>query len=152
MKGFLRYWLPIFVWLGVIFIGSTDLMSAEHTSRFIGPFLRWLRPDISAQAIAEVQFFVRKLAHLTEYGILAILTFRALRGGAKRVARIAVAAVIFFAAIVATSDEYHQSFVASRTASPFDVMIDLCGATVALAAYCLIAQRTAPANGGPERI
>ena len=35
---FVKYWLPPLLWLGVIFLGSTDLMSAEHTSRFIVPF------------------------------------------------------------------------------------------------------------------
>ena len=81
LKPFLKYWLPVLIWLGFIFLGSTDLMSAEHTSRFIAPFLRWLRPDISAEAIAHVQFFVRKCAHVTEYAVLAMLLWRGLRRG-----------------------------------------------------------------------
>jgi hypothetical protein len=39
MRNFLKYWLPLLICLGVIFVGSTDLMSAEHTSRFIVPTL-----------------------------------------------------------------------------------------------------------------
>ena len=54
-----------------MFFGSTDLMSAEHTSRILTPLLRWWNPDISPAAIAQVHFFVRKAAHLTEYAILA---------------------------------------------------------------------------------
>src|SRR5437762_14140264 len=74
---FLRYWLPLLVWLGVIFFGSTDLMSAEHTSRFIVPFLRWLKPDISPETLASIHFIVRKCAHLSEYAVLALLLLRA---------------------------------------------------------------------------
>src|SRR6266568_4467469 len=81
MNSVLKYWLPVLIWLGLIFIGSTDLMSAEHTSRIIGPLLHWFKPDISAETIARVQFYVRKAAHVTEYAILAMLFWRALRGG-----------------------------------------------------------------------
>src|SRR5688500_10779108 len=74
-----KYWLPVLLWMVFIFIGSTDLMSAEHTSRFIGPFLRWFAPDITDATIASIQLVVRKSAHLTEYAILAALLYRALR-------------------------------------------------------------------------
>ena len=47
MKFFLKYWLPLLIWLGVIFVGSTNVMSAEHTSRYIVPFLLWLKPGMS---------------------------------------------------------------------------------------------------------
>ncbi len=56
-------------------------MSAEQTSRFLVPFLRWLKPDISTGALAQVHFFGRKLGHISEYAILAILLWRALRSG-----------------------------------------------------------------------
>ena len=49
MKSFLKYWLPLLIWLGVIFVGSTNVMSAEHTSRYIVPFLLWLKPGMSPQ-------------------------------------------------------------------------------------------------------
>src|SRR5947199_10731561 len=74
---FLRYWLPLLVWLGVIFFGSTDLMSVEHTSRFIVPFLRWLKSDISIETLASIHFVIRKCTHLSEYAILAMLLLRA---------------------------------------------------------------------------
>jgi hypothetical protein len=61
-----------------IFFASTDIMSGERTSRFIGPFLRWLKPDISDERIKQVQFIVRKGGHLTEYAILCALLWRAL--------------------------------------------------------------------------
>ena len=137
VRAFLKYWLPVLAWMIFIFIGSTDLLSAEHTSRFIGPFLRWFAPDVPDATIASVQLVVRKCAHLTEYAILAALICRALRVHRKRVLVLA----FLLTAVCAVLDEFHQSFVASRTASPWDVAIDCIGALAGLALYSLFSNR-----------
>jgi VanZ family protein len=118
----------------VIFIASGDLMSAEHTSRFLGPLLRWLKPDISVETLAQIQFCVRKAAHLTEYAILAFLFLRALFRGTNLKWPTSILFMIAWigCVLVAASDEFHQSFVASRGASPWDVMIDSAGAIFGL--------------------
>lgn len=133
----------MFVWLALIFIGSTDLLAAAQTSRIIGPLLRWLKPDISPAAIAQVQFFVRKGAHVTEYAILATLLWRALRLGTALQWKMSIFAmsILFTCALFAASDEFHQSFVASRTASASDVLIDICGAIVAVLLCWTFARR-----------
>jgi VanZ family protein len=142
MPTFLKYWLPVLIWLLLIFIGSTDLMSAEQTSRIIGPLLRWFNPDISAQLIAQVQFFVRKGAHVTEYAILAVLFWRALRATLRSASILSIGAgALIVSALFAVSDEFHQSFVATRTASESDVLIDTSGAIIALAICYLMARR-----------
>ena len=122
-----------------IFIGSSDLLSAEHTSRYIGPFLRWFAPDISDPTIASVQLFVRKCGHLTEYAILAALLFRALRRNPSDFRRAAVVAFLI-SAIYAALDEFHQSFVASRTGSAVDMAIDVAGAMIGLAVCFVVRQ------------
>ncbi|HEX4630948.1 MAG TPA: VanZ family protein [Chthoniobacterales bacterium] len=137
VRPFLKYWLPVLVWMIFIFVGSTDLLSAEHTSRFIGPFLRWFRPDISDATVASIQLFVRKGAHLTEYAILAALLYRALSGRIRR----ALVGAFLSAAIYATIDELHQSFVATRTGTPWDVIIDCVGASAGLVFYGLVRRR-----------
>ncbi len=137
---FLKSWLPVFAWVIFIFIGSTDLLSAEHTSRFIGPFLRWFAPEVSDATIASVQLVVRKLGHLTEYAILAALLCRALRQGQLRASGIFVAAFLI-AAVYAALDEFHQSFIASRTGSPWDVTIDCLGAAIGLLLFRLLRNR-----------
>jgi VanZ family protein len=137
VRRFLKYWLPVIAWMVFIFIGSSDLLSAEHTSRYIGPFLRWFAPDISDPTIASVQLFVRKCGHLTEYAILAGLLFRALRRNPSDFRRAAVFGFLI-SAIYAALDEFHQSFVTSRTGSPFDVLIDCTGALVALVLCSLV--------------
>lgn len=111
---------------------STDQMSAEHTSRLLEPFLRWLSPGISAEAVANCHLLIRKAAHVTEYAILALLLARLFRAQLPLATRRSVLALTLGAAVAfAIADEFHQSFVPSRTSSPFDVVIDTIGAATA---------------------
>lgn len=62
---------------------STDAGSSRRTSRIIGPILRWFHPGVTDETISRVQLVVRKGAHFTEYAILALLSWRALRGSRR---------------------------------------------------------------------
>lgn len=76
----------------------------------------------------------RKLVHATEYALLCLLWWRALRTVMDRVRALPVAFVI--AAVYAVTDEYHQTFTPGRHGTPVDVVIDACGAGLfALLAY-----------------
>ena len=134
MKSFLKYWLPLLIWLGVIFVGSTNLMSAEHTSRYIVPFLLWLKPGMSPQTIWVILVVIRKCAHVTEYAILALLLWRAVRSLSALSMKMSTSfgAALLGCAVFAASDEFHQSFVKSRTPSVRDVLLDVAGAVLGL--------------------
>ncbi len=134
MKSFNKYWLPLLVWLGVIFLGSTNLMSAEHTSRFIVPFLLWLKPGMAPDRILFILIVMRKCAHVGEYAVLALLLWRALRSVPTLQTKrpILFIAVLIACAVFAASDEFHQSFVKSRTPSIRDVLLDVSGALMGL--------------------
>lgn len=120
----------------LIFIGSTNTLSSSHTSRFLVPFLRWLHPEIGRATLDTIQFFIRKAGHLSEYGLLALLLWRAFRqpfrGDARPWDRGLAGRVILLAALYAASDEFHQSFYSSRESSVRDVVIDTAGASIAL--------------------
>ncbi len=150
MKSFLKYWLPLLIWLCLIFVGSTNLMSAEQTSRFLVPFLRWLKPDISFETLAFIHFLIRKLGHVMEYAILAMLLWRGLYRGMNLRMKMSILFLLAWlaAAIFAVTDEFHQSFVPSRTASPIDMMIDICGAMIGLIICMMFAAqgRSRPLN------
>src|SRR5947209_1838593 len=104
--------MPVIAWMLLIFAGSTDVLSAEHTSRFLVPFLFWLNPHISWATIGEINIVMRKLGHLTEYAILAILSWRALRDVVRtRSLYPPTMIALIVCAIFAISDEFHQSFV-----------------------------------------
>ena len=135
--------MPAILWMTIIFLGSSDMLSAEHTSRFLVPFLRWLDPQISFATLNAIQLGIRKLGHLTEYAILAMLLWRALHGGTRWQMKMSILflVAVLACAIFAASDEFHQSFVPSRTPSPQDVMIDICGALLGLAVCRMFARR-----------
>ena len=129
---FVKEWLPVLLWAIVIFLFSTEHFAAPQSSRILGPLLHWLFPDITAERVSSIQFVIRKFAHWFEYFVLAVLLYRALyaeSGGRSSVRPAAM--TMAFALVWAITDEFHQSLVPSRTASPVDVMIDgfgaLCG-------------------------
>jgi VanZ family protein len=128
--------------MAIIFAGSTDLMSAEHTSRIIVPLLHWFVPNMSPLTVVRVEFFLRKAAHVSEYAVLAVLLYRAFVHTVFQSRRALSAGIVLLScAAYAASDEFHQSFVPSRTASLRDVMIDVFGATLAVLLYWSIATR-----------
>lgn len=133
---FLKYWLPLLVWMIVIFGASTDLGATKNTSRFIGPVLHWLFPNIADESVERVQTVVRKSSHAIEYAILGLLFWRARRKSFSNSSaawqwRDAGIAIVFCAFYAAT-DEFHQTFVAGRQGSPWDVLLDISGAVAGM--------------------
>jgi VanZ family protein len=124
---------------------SSDAGSTRNTSRIIGPILRWFNPDIPDETIRGIQLVVRKTAHFIEYGILALLLWRARRRSVESIehpwrwskAGVALGATVLFA----ITDEWHQSFVPSREGSLRDVLIDSAGAAAALAGWWWLGRR-----------
>jgi len=148
-------WLPVIFWMAVIFSASSDAMSSGHTSRIIGPIVRWLVPTISDAALGRVVFAIRKTAHVTEYAVLALLFWWAWRksvtdrrsveargpeaqtqGAQSRATRVwrwsDALLALGISAIYAASDELHQYFVPTREARFGDVMLDTAGAALGL--------------------
>jgi VanZ family protein len=120
-----KYWSPVLLWMGCIFWMSTDTFSSQNTSLIIEPVVRFLVPSISPHMVNTIHAAIRKLGHVTEFFVLGILLFRAFRIGSMEL-RLWRCAFSSFLVIVlyAASDEFHQSFVFSRTASLLDVGID----------------------------
>jgi VanZ family protein len=146
----LRAWLAVAACTTVIFVFSGDEFSAANTSRILEPILRWLFPDIAPATMAAIHMAVRKGAHLTEYGLLGLLAARALRLTlAISTARAALLSLALVLAVSAT-DEFHQSFLPSRTGVISDVGIDLTGG--ALGVWLLILAHRAAGVGPPAAV
>ena len=128
--------------MSLIFGFSTQAGSTRHTSRIIGPLLRWINPNVTDATINQVQYVIRKGAHMTEYAILAALLWRARRQPVRGDTRpwqwseagFALSLAIAFAA----SDEFHQSFVPSREGRVGDVFIDSAGAALGVGSLWLV--------------
>jgi VanZ family protein len=127
--------------MAVIYSASADSNSANTASRFIAPLLRWLWPELEGASLAAAVLAVRKLAHVTEYAILAILVLWAVR----RIGKVGAAwswrhtqLTLAIVAAYAASDEIHQTFVPTRQGTVTDVLIDTAGGALGLAlAYFL---------------
>ncbi len=121
-------WLAVLLWASVIFFFSTDLFSSDNTSFIVGSLLSSLVPGLSTQDVEFFHVVVRKLGHFSEYFIFTVLLVRALRndnGGQIKARHVLISIAI--ATLYAISDEFHQSFVRSRSPSAIDVLIDMCG-------------------------
>jgi len=111
---------------------STDTFSSEHTRWVFEPILRWLDPSLTPNQFELIHHFIRKSAHFTEYFIFCLLLYRGVRGDRKGWRWTWGIAAFFCAAGYSVLDEIHQAFVASRTASPYDSLLDSIGAFAAL--------------------
>jgi VanZ family protein len=131
----LKAWIAAILWLIVISIESTAYLSAHNTSRFLFPLLHYLF-GMSLERFEPLHFFLRKCGHVFGYGLLSILLFRAWRetlpalGNPRWTFRWANIAVLG-TALVASLDEWHQSFIPSRTGTPRDVLLDTCAGIAA---------------------
>lgn len=137
----LKAWIALILWLLVIAIESTTYLSSEHTGRFLYPVLHFLF-GIDEASFEPYHHFLRKCGHVFGYGLLSILLFRAWRetlpspSGKRWTFRWANIAVLG-TCLVASLDEWHQSYLPTRTGSVRDVILDTCAGIAAQLAIFL---------------
>jgi VanZ family protein len=125
-------WGPVALWYFIVSSLSTDTFSAEETGAFLLPILRWLFPRMSGAGLDALHIALRKAGHVAEFGILALLAYRALAWGKSGWQGHVAAATALLALGLALVDETHQALTASRGASVTDVGWDTLGALAAL--------------------
>ena len=131
-KSFSRF-APLIGWLAFIFFASTAEFSAANTGSWLEPLVRWFAPQISREGIALIHLLVRKAGHFSEYAILALLAARAFMTSPNERLRTSwFVGALLLVSLYAFSDEFHQSFVPSRTASVYDSLIDIAGGMTVL--------------------
>lgn len=148
-------WLPTLIWLLVIATESTSALSSEHTYFWTRRVLTLFFPHITLAQIAHTNAILRKIGHFTGYatmswfafrGWMETLTFqreRRLRKAGRTVGaerrwhlRASVLAVVFTIGVAAV-DEFHQSYLPSRTGVVRDVILDAMGGVFAQALLLL---------------
>lgn len=110
---------------------STDTFSAEHTGSILWKIVHAVYGRISERQFEVLHFLVRKTAHFASYGLLSVFAFYSWKAAlpARRRWTLRWSALALLLTLAAASlDEFHQSFVPSRTASPRDVVLDMLGA------------------------
>ncbi len=137
VKYWVSAWLPVAIGVGVIALESTELFGASHTS---GP-LRWLWEAIFG-AVGNARWevihhLIRKSGHFFGYGAIGLVWLRAwwMTLPHSRFLYDAFLALLG-TVMVASCDEWHQTFLPNRTGSPWDVLLDCSGAiALQLAVY-----------------
>ncbi len=140
-------WVPAALSVLMIALESTSTMSAKNTSEWLYPY--WVRffGPISMAHWDQVHHLIRKTGHFVGYGLVSVAFFYSWRQTLIRMAvkhwtlwRRASVLAVLCTLLIAILDEYHQSFLPSRTSSPIDVCIDLGGAIAAQLLLLLIIQ------------
>ena len=142
----LKAWIALILWLIVIAIESTTYLSSQNTSRFLYPVLHFLF-GIDYASFEPWHAFLRKCGHVFGYALLSILLFRAWRetlprmDGGPWTPRWATIAMLG-TALVASLDEWHQSYLPLRTGTFRDVILDTCAGVAAQLAIFLYYRRS----------
>lgn len=134
-----RAWWPAFVWIGLIMFESTDSWSSQNTGSVLYVILTHLFGHIDFNKFFVFHHYLRKTGHVVGYGMLGVLLLRGWRATLVRnrawwwrPSWLSWLGTAF----VATMDEWHQSYIPSRTGSIWDVALDsVAGAAFLLAAY-----------------
>lgn len=128
-------WLAALLWLGLIAFESTNALSAAKTSRILYPLLHFLL-GLDPIRFLTWHFFLRKTGHVIGYAVLSLLFYRAWKAtilvpGVPRWSIVWARIAFTMTALVASLDEWHQTFLPSRTGTIWDVVLDSSAALVA---------------------
>ena len=126
-----KYWIPAICVAVLISIFSTHYFSSAETSRILTPLLHWLFPAASPHTLSRMHTAIRKLAHITEFGVFSIAVFHGVRAERSGWRWQWALLTLLIAVSYAGLDEWHQSFVPVREARFRDVLIDSTGAVLA---------------------
>ena len=135
-----RTWWPVALMIAVIFTESTQMFGADYTSGPLRSGYEALFGHVTDDRWEIIHHYMRKTGHFVGYGLVGLSWLRAWRI-ARPQWRFRTDALIAMTAtaMIASADEFHQSFLPNRTSTPWDVLIDCSGALVLqLAAYVLV--------------
>ncbi len=129
----LTLWLATTAWAALIFHLSTPAFGADRSIPLLARLLAFFDLSVSNTTLRLLNSFLRTLAHLTEYSILALLVYRSCHGRRRFGWRPNLAFwCIMIASLYSVTDEYHQSFTSNRGPAAFDCVIDTTGAAVGM--------------------
>ncbi len=141
------WWATTLAWTVTIYSLSTETFGVSLTGWLLSEILDILNLEVSAGTFRVMHHVMRKAAHVTEYGIYALLLYGSMGGGRDfrwRWRRAALCAAI--AGAFSLTDELHQAFVPGRTGSLVDSALDAGGALLAMAGV-YVAHRVIQARG-----
>jgi VanZ family protein len=124
-------WFPVLLGIGVIAIESQEFMGADHTSGPLRALFQFVFGPIGDARWDLVHHYIRKSGHFVGYGLIGLAWLRAwwFTLPHSRFLPDALLALLG-TALIASCDEWHQSYLPNRTGTPKDVLLDCTGAIV----------------------
>ncbi|HMQ11475.1 MAG TPA: VanZ family protein [Oligoflexia bacterium] len=131
MRKGIKYVVPCGIWVGIIFMFSSQYFSAGNTSTVLYRWIHAFFQSFSREHFWSMHFYIRKFAHVFAYAVLTYFSFVALFKNfyifkIKPKIRSFICVFIFCLSI-AILDEYNQSHIAARTGTYKDILIDMIG-------------------------
>lgn len=124
---------PLLLWMALIAAFSGEVGSEQSMRHALSSLLSWTGGEGTGAALSgSAVWLMRKGLHLCEYGVLAVLALRWVESFPSVLPGRAWRGALWIAGGYAGLDEVHQFFVPVRTASLWDIGIDVTGATLAL--------------------
>jgi len=134
-----RAWWPAIVWIGLIAFESTDFFSSEHTGSILYTLLTRLFGQINFYDFLIFHHYLRKTGHVVGYGMLSLLLLRGWRATFDQAQALLWRTSLLSwlgTAFVASMDEWHQSYIPSRSGTWRDAVLDsMAGLLFLLVAY-----------------
>jgi VanZ family protein len=128
LRYWIYVWLPVVLGIAIIAVESTEAFGSDHTSAPLRKIFEALFGHVSNPSWGLIHHYLRKTGHFLGYGFIGLAWLRAwwMTLPHSRFRNDALLALLG-TAIVASCDEWHQSFLPNRTASPWDVLLDCTG-------------------------
>lgn len=121
----------LIIWMVAVFcLSHQEGSDSGKLSRAIANFFA----NGDTVAAEKLEPVVRKVAHMTEYAIGAMLFYGILLTYPKYTTKQRIILAAIFIILYAASDEFHQSFINSRNGSFWDVCIDTIGGAMGIGA------------------
>jgi len=128
LRPFLTYWLPLLVFLVLIFPAFNiydKYLCTWDTFRVFGDSIRLIVPETPLYVLTTLWGAVRKLSHLVVYALLTGLLFRGFRGDKKIISMKHLLFAGFATVGICCADELIQSIMPSRGFELSDILINL---------------------------
>jgi len=124
-------WFPVLLGIGVIVLESTEWFGADHTSGPLRIVYEAIFGRVSNARWEAIHHLLRKSGHFIGYGLIGLAWLRAWWFTLPRSQFLQDAFLALFGtAMIASCDEWHQTFLPNRTGTPVDVLLDCTGAVV----------------------
>ena len=134
----LKRWLPVLLWMGVIYFLSSRSNPYTYIPTWVNDCVK-LMPKTAFWQEHCANEYLGRVAHLGSYTLLSLLLYRALAGSRWRSDLLKVyLGVVLLGWGYGWSDETHQLFVPRRTFQILDLATDLAGVTLAVLLIYLV--------------